>query len=188
MERHDEMPANLTTRDAHVADDAADASAGHEDTVTFAPDFVEFFEESVVILDVTKLAVFAGILLEGPIRRGGHDQVYGCVRDSREVAGVPQGQGVRGLVEGPGPGRLPKTLIRRPINGESLSCVVGGGEFDFTPENPDDIGIFANHRGRIRDREAESDHHVTVVRRFDLAAWKRWLLRRESGQFLLAEG
>ena len=70
------MPAGVPSpRKADVAHHAHEASAGDQRFAAHAPDLVELIEELVVILDPAQLAVVPAILLEGPVGRGGQDQV-----------------------------------------------------------------------------------------------------------------
>src|SRR5437667_451039 len=73
VKRHNEMTPSLFTRNAHISNYATDSATVYEHATAFSPNFVEFIQEMLVILDVSHLSCRVVVFLERPIRGGSHD-------------------------------------------------------------------------------------------------------------------
>src|SRR2546421_2413979 len=92
------MPT-LPAWNANIAHNAANPSAGREDSCAFAPDFVEFIEERVVICDLAKLIFVFFVFFQRPIRRRGDDEMDASIRNPREIACVAEPETMFSAVE-----------------------------------------------------------------------------------------
>jgi hypothetical protein len=114
VKRHYEMPPTVTSAgNAHISNDAYDATALDEDPITMAPHPIEFVEERLIISYVTHLTRVIIVLLEGPVRGRGDDQMDGVIRDPTQLSCVPQMEYVTCCRNGVLPGRGSHGSARR---------------------------------------------------------------------------
>src|SRR5579883_78354 len=91
MERNHRMAAIvLPPRKAYIPDHTDQPAAGHKSTVAVSPHLVELFQEIVVVLDVSHLAVRIPIFLERPVWGRRHHQMDALRLDCGHLPGVAE--------------------------------------------------------------------------------------------------
>ena len=89
VERNDGVSAAvLPPRQAHVANNDDQATAGNEYAKTVAPHFIQFGKKLIVDRDVAELTVVLAVRLQRPIRRRREDEMDAAVSQGVKIAGI----------------------------------------------------------------------------------------------------
>src|SRR6266446_310646 len=117
--------ATLFARNANVTHDATNPSTWSQHSCALAPDFINFSEKCVVILDFAKLALILFVFFQRPIGRRGDDKMNASIRDPREIARIAEAQTMLGSVKRRGPWMRPVILVKRQQLVDRAPFIVG---------------------------------------------------------------
>src|SRR5207253_182783 len=105
--------------------DTTNSSTWSQHSCALSPNFIEFSEKCVVILDLAKLALVLFVFFQRPIRRRSNDKMNALIRNPREIARVAEAQTMFGSVKRRGPWMRPVILVKRQQLVDRTPFIVG---------------------------------------------------------------